>query len=115
MKKYLYCLALLASCTLKHAIIGNYTSIGKDYKKDLTIMKDGTFILKLVDLESKAECHGKWRYLSNDTILLKCDTESFPAIITSGYIQERQQKAIVLDRNKINFQNTILQKHKESH
>jgi hypothetical protein len=110
---YICILLLLTSCTVNRYIPGTYFSKGIGYKRNLKLNKDGTFVLANENFDSKSECQGKWKYLSKDTLLLKCDTESFPAIISSGYISERQQKVILMDNNQIKYNQVILTKLKE--
>jgi hypothetical protein len=104
---------LLASCNVNRIIPGNYCNNGTDYKKSLRLNKDGTFALTTENFDSKSGCQGKWKYLSKDTLLLKCDAEGFPAIITSGYISEREQKVVLLGNNQIKYKQMILTKSKK--
>ena len=107
-EKFMYFLMLFASCTTSRGMVGTYYNEGLNYKKNLKLNKDGSFLVNIETFDSKASCHGKWELLSKDTILLKCDTESFPATITNRYISEREQKVIVVRNDKIRYQKTIL-------
>ena len=110
MRKYIYFFMLWVSCTVNRIIPGNYYNNGTDYKNSLKLNNDSTFVIAIENFDSKSGCHGKWKYLSKDTLLLKCDTEGFPAIITSGYISEREQKVVLLGHNKIKYKQLILTK-----
>jgi hypothetical protein len=59
MKKILIISLLFISCSIKHDIIGNYYGSGKDYKKSLTLNKNGSFVLSLENFDNKSKCHGK--------------------------------------------------------
>jgi hypothetical protein len=110
MKKAIIFSVFFVSCAVSHGVPGDYYNNGADYKKSLLLNKDGTFALNIELFDGKSECHGKWEYLSKDTILLKCDSEAFPGVITSGYMSERQQKVVLLDDDKIKYKQTILTK-----
>ena len=101
---------LLASCTVNRFIPGNYYNNGTDYKNSLRLNKDGTFVLTTENFDSKSGCQGKWKYLTKDTLLLKCGDEGFLAIITSGYITNREQKVVLLGNNQIKYNQMILTK-----
>jgi hypothetical protein len=113
MRKFIYFFMLLASCTVNRIIPGYYYNNGTDYKRSLKLNQDGTFALTTENFDNKSACQGKWKYLSRDTLLLKCDSESFPAIITSGYISEREQKVVLLGNNQIKYKHMILTKSKK--
>jgi hypothetical protein len=101
------------SCSSSKRIIGNYYVAGKDFNKSLILKKDSSFFYTQNVFEGQSKCQGRWKYLSKDTLLLKCDTEkSVEAMLQSGYISERTQKAIILSHNRIKLKNVILQKVK---
>jgi len=110
MKKSIYFLLLLSSCSANHAIVGLYSLNGHDFKESLDLKKNKTFTLSYEAFETKSQCHGKWKYLTKDTILLHCDTEYFPDIISSGYMSKRMHKIVVIDKNHIKYEQIILNK-----
>ena len=89
---------------------GDYYKKGKDYIYTLTLAKDSTFILSKKYFEVNSKCKGKWNYKNRDTILLTCDEENLTSQLTSGYMSERKQKLIVINKNKVKIDNTILVK-----
>lgn len=107
-----FLIILFASCTANKSLIGGYYKSGKDFKHSLILNKDSTFVLSKQYFEVNSKCQGRWRYLSKDTLLLKCDSESFPAVIAGGYMSEREQKVIILNSKKIKLQNVILTRSK---
>jgi hypothetical protein len=99
---------LFVCCNANKKIVGNYFKNGKDFKYSLTLNKDNTFILKEESFEANSQCQGRWHYLTKDTLLLECGKEDLPAMLQSGYISDRIQKAIILDHHQIKLQQVIL-------
>jgi hypothetical protein len=78
------------------------------------LSKNGIFLISEQGFEYTSNCHGIWKRLSKDTILLKCDSEKNPVtMLQSGYMSERTQKAIILNHNQIRIKNIILTKSKK--
>jgi hypothetical protein len=96
-----FLIILLASCSLHKNISGIYCESGKDFKKILILKNDSTFVLDYRFFDGQSTCNGKWKYISTDVLLLKCDTEKFPAQLQSGYMSNRTQKAILLNHKQI--------------
>ena len=101
---------LLASCALHKNINGTYSKVGADFNQTLILKSDSTFVLDYGFFDGKSTCNGRWKYLSKDTLLLKCDTEKFPAQLQSGYMSNRMQKAILLNHKQIQLGEILLSK-----
>ena len=107
---------MLIACkavTIPGSLHGTYFSKGKDYEFSLTLLRDSIFNLKLVYQDARPACSGNWKYLTKDTILLECqENEDIIHTISSGYMNERKHVAIILNKNKLMYKNTILKKIK---
>lgn len=90
-----------------------YYSKGKDYKYDLSLNKDSSFVLRKNYFEVNSICKGKWQYLSVDTILLKCDEEELSAKLQSGYTPGRERKILVLSNRKLKLGKVVLKRKSE--
>jgi len=86
---------------------------GYDQVISLTLHKDSVFILSDKWFEINSTCTGKWFVVSKDTIVLRCFDEKFPAQISSGYLNEREKKIIVLGKNKLKLDNSFLKRSKK--
>ncbi len=106
----LVCIIIILSCNVTKNIGGVYNASGRNFNHTLILNNDGTFMLNKRYFEADAKCHGKWTYLSKDSILLKCDSDTIPETIAGGYISNREQKILVLNNKKIKLQNVILRK-----
>jgi len=102
---------LFASCKIYSQVQGIYYKDGNDYQYHLSL-NDSSFILTQKYFEVNSTCKGKWKYLSNDTILLKCDDEDLSAKLQSGYMTERERKVVVLSKNKLKLGEAILKRKK---
>jgi hypothetical protein len=107
----------LASCKTssisQSSVRGQYYREGKDYKYDLRLNNDSSFVLTEKYFEVNSTCQGKWQYLSTDTILLKCGEEDLSAKLQSGYMSDREKKLIVLNNNKIKLGEVVLKRKRE--
>ena len=107
---------IFASCktvSISQNIQGRYYKEGKDYQYELNLNNDSSFALTQKYFEVNSTCRGKWQYLSNDTILLKCDEEDLSAKLQTGYMSEREKKIIVLNKHKIKIGEVILKRKRE--
>ena len=101
----------LCSCSVNKNLTGKYIAEGKDFKQMLILNKNNTFDLTEQGFEYNSDCTGKWKFISKDTILLKCDSEkSISAMLQSGYMSERKRKAIILNARQIKLKTVILLK-----
>ena len=103
-------IVVFASCKSVAISKGQYYKEGKDYQYTLNLSEDSSFVLIQKYFEVNSTCKGKWQYLSADTILLKCDSESLYAKLESGYMTERERKVIVLNRNKLKLDKVVLKR-----
>lgn len=107
MNKLLFSILLLTSCVTRRNFNGVYSAVATGYIKTIDLNKNGTFALSISTFDNTANCTGKWKFLSKDTIELKCDSDMF-AILSSGYIKKRVQKVILLGNNQIKYEETVL-------
>jgi hypothetical protein len=102
-------LLLFTSCSNKYyPVNGEYYAVGKDYKKNLLINSDSSFVLTQSSFETVSKCKGQFTFIAKDTLLLKCFDENFPAQISSGYINDRIKKVVILKGNKLKLDKTLL-------
>lgn len=104
---------LCTSCsnTLYRSVNGLYGGSGKDFYYSLSI-DDSSFILTQKYFEVNSACKGSWLRLTNDTILLRCDDVDISAKLQSGYISEREKKAVMLSKKKLQIGTVILKRTK---
>lgn len=87
---------------------GIYEQHGQDYIYSLDLNSDNnTFLLSKKYYEVKSSCQGTWE-ISGNIITLKCYEEKFPAQISSGYLNKREFRMLLINRKKIKFDNVIL-------
>lgn len=96
--------------SVSQSMQGQYHKEGKDYVYDLSLNNDSSFTFTKKYFEVNSTCSGKWYYLSADTILLKCDDVGLSEKLQSGYMAERERKAIVLNKGKIKIDEVILKR-----
>lgn len=104
---------ILLSCRsvrISQDLTGEYFKQGKDYSYNLTINRDSSFTFVKKYFEVNSRCHGRWLYLSKDTLLLRCDKEEFPAQLLGGYMSEREKRVFLLGKNKLKLGKTILKR-----
>ncbi|MBF0762528.1 hypothetical protein IR148_15915 [Dysgonomonas mossii] len=77
----------------------NKLSYNFDYKLELNA--DTTFYLQI----SNQSCIGKWRFLSKNKVMLKCDDVDTMDALSSGYLSQREYTIKLLNDN--NFELTI--------
>ena len=133
MSKYIAIFILLTSCTIscktiqahrieegkfiktyKYSFLGS-ECIGED---ELILNQDSTFSFERSSHPvGSIKCQGKWYYLDNKTIHLKCDDEKKYYLIISpsykmlvdptwieGYMQDRERKVKITNENKIKLE-----------
>lgn len=105
-------LMFCCSCmTHSQKLQGQYFKYGKDYKYNLFIGDDSSFVLSENHLGINSKCEGKWRIIT-DTLFLRCGEEGFPAQIERGYMSNRDRKIIILKDRKLKIDNIIMEKTK---
>lgn len=112
-KVLLFILVTLVSCKTSYvgnSIEGKFINKGKDYSYSLILKNDSTFIYKQQDLDVLRLCSGKWHYLNQDTILIQCDEENTLQQISTGYMQEREKKVIIVSQKKIKIDKLFFKK-----
>ena len=113
-KNYFFFLLIFSSCHLtKNYTIefGKYYDRGVDYEYGLELNQDSTFFFYMIFQDAKPQCKGKWVYIENKLILLKCDDPvDISETLTNGYMNEREKKVRILDSNTIKIDNVVLEK-----
>jgi hypothetical protein len=97
-----------ASCSGDKWIAGEYYKAGSDFKYSLTLNKDHTFLLKRDFFDGDNECKGKWRFFTKDSIVLNCEKENVMAMLSSGYMNNRVQKVLIVGKQQIKIGPVIL-------
>lgn len=110
MKKYLCFLLVLAACTVRRPVPGNYYSNGKTYIQSLQLNTNGTFVLVADNYQRTASYLGKWKYLAKDTILLTYNFEDFPEAVKSEHISQKQVKVVLLNNRQLSYNQVVLSK-----
>lgn len=101
-------LLLLASCSVRRAVPGNYQSSGTTYIKSLKLNKNGSFTLAVDDFENQASYSGHWKYLSNNIILLTY--QDFSKIVKSKHISGKNEQVEILNNNEVKYTQVVLSK-----
>lgn len=122
MKKIRYILIVLIFYSCSAVKIEPSFVVGKYYKRqmskntfsinyNLILKSDNTFSLSMNMQDANPKCNGKWELRENKYIYLKCDeTNDIGVILSSGYMNEKEYKLEIINRNKIKFKNVILKK-----
>lgn len=107
-------LFLVVSCkslTIQQGVYGEFYKGGEDYKYTLKLNRDSTFFLSMKYQDAMPQCYGKWQYLGQDTLLLKCnELKNISETLSSGYMANREKKVLIIGRNKIKLDQTILKR-----
>jgi hypothetical protein len=113
---FIFSIIILFSCktiSKNRTLDGWYYKEGKDFKYELSLNKDSSFVLSQKYFEVNSGCSGKWRCFMNDTILLKCDEADISVKLQSGYLSDREKFIIILSNSKIKIGKVILKKKKK--
>lgn len=103
---------VLISCnTSKNITTGTYQKKGVDFLHSLKLNDtDNSFVLTKKYFEVNSSCTGKWLQ-KGDTIFLKCNEEKDIAILlSSGYMNKREYKVTIKNRNKLKLNNVVLKR-----
>jgi hypothetical protein len=96
--------------TLEPGVFERKKGKGNDYV--LELKENGEFNYRYISLVN-AKCSGKWEWKDN-ILFLKCDPSAPWAMISSGYISERNFTMKVLSKNKLKFKNYRLVRQKKA-
>ena len=116
--KIIVCIGGLLWCscnTSKGVIGGSYEKKGRDFEIQLKLNSiDSSFSLSEKYFDGTPTCNGIWN-IKSDTLYLLCNEEkSISILLSSGYTNERVQKAIIITNNKLKLHNVVLKRHKHS-
>jgi len=103
---------VLISCnTSKNITTGTYQKKGVDFFHYLKLdNRDSTFVLTKKYFVVNSSCTGKWRK-KDDTIFLKCNEEKeITAVLSGGYMNQREFKVVIKNRNKLKLDNVVLKR-----
>jgi hypothetical protein len=117
-KVLLFISVVLISCKTSYlgdSIEGKFINNGKDHNYSLILKSDYTFIYKRHDLDVLRFCSGRWYYINQDTILIQCEEENILQQITTGYLQERENKVIIVSQKKIKIDKLFFKKEPSSY
>lgn len=114
------CVFVLSCSTTKNMsydkIIGKFYGKHPGFSKgtythyNLELKQDSTFYFQINGHDYSPECKGMWS-LSNDILLLKCDEEKDVAVLlSSGYMNQREYKVIIKNRNKLKLDTVVLKR-----
>lgn len=87
---------------------------GKDFSASYTVelKKDGSFSLVIKVQDANPQCNGQWE-VSDNEVLLACEEVTDPTkMISSAYMNERQHKLSILNKNKLKYKDTVLKRKK---
>lgn len=91
--------------------VSNGSMSNTSIQYSLELKTDNVFKLKMQRHGYQPECVGIWEH-KNDTIFLKCNEEKDIAImLSSGYMNQREYKVVVKNRNKLKLNNVVLRKN----
>ena len=104
--------------TIEQKIIcGKYYKLvkGKDFNTSYTLElnTDSTFKLIINTAAGNPQCTGKWKFMDNEFVMLKCNEDTNPyEMLSSGYMSEKEHKLQVIGKNKIKYKDVILKRKK---
>lgn len=76
----------------------------------LELKTDNVFKLKIQGHDYRPECIGVWEH-KGDTLFLKCNEEKDISImLSSGYMNQREFKVTIKNRNKLKLDNVVLKR-----
>ena len=113
-------MAILFSCKAQKidpiSIYGTFYKWDKDkyFSKSYTLElnQDGSFKLKINQLDANPQCQGKWGIVDNE-ILLECEEGKNPyEMLSSGYLSEREHRFQILSKNKLKYKDIVLKRKK---
>ena len=79
----------------------------------LELHSDGSFLLIEKLFEANPQCKGKWELEDNKFIVLKCnDVNDVVETVTNGYMNKREQKLLIISRNKIRYNDVIFKRRR---
>jgi len=104
-------IALISCNTSKNITMGTYQKKGVDFFHSLKLNStDSAFILTKKYFEVNSSCTGKWRQ-KGDTIFLQCNEEKeISAVLSGGYMNQREYKVIIKNRDKLKLDNVVLKR-----
>lgn len=96
--------------SVPRTVVGNYSATGKDYHYELNLQPDSSFTLVLKYFEVRSSCKGKYSFLTNSSILLKCSEEDAVSQLQGGYMTDRERGIRVLKRNRVRLGDVVLKR-----
>ena len=98
-------------------ICGKFYKLEKD--KDFSIsytielQPDSTFKLFIKIFEGGSQCEGKWKFIGEKLIALKCNEDNNPyEFLTNRYMSQKEHTVQVINKNQIKFNDVILKRKK---
>ena len=113
--------ALSYSCSIKKEF-GNKSMVGKFYgiadgfiehtnnQYFLDLKEENLFTLKIIGHDYRPQCEGRWEY-KEENLILKCsDIESLAKKLSNSYMNQREFRITVRNKDKLEFNNVILKR-----
>lgn len=101
-KILLVILVFFYSCKSVFIPEGKFKGIAKGYACALIIKSDSSFNYGMEYFDVTTSCTGKWKFISTDTIVLKCgDEDNIVEKLTSGYIGGKEMKVTKIVKTKL--------------
>ena len=118
---FIIIIVLFLSCKAQkidqEVIQGTFYKLNKDRylssSYTLELHKDGSFALNEKHQDANPQCKGKWTIENDKFIVLKCDeVKDVTETLTNGYMNKREQKLLIINRNKIKYNDVVLKRKK---
>lgn len=101
------------SMEIEGTFFGVRETMGFKYQYILELNQDGSFFFKIIVQDAMPQCQGKWRFENNKFIILDCHEASVWETLTNGYMNSRDYKVEILNKNKLRYNNVILKRRND--
>jgi hypothetical protein len=101
----------------QEAIYGTFYKLDKDKhfstSYTLKLNSDSTFSFLIKVKDGQPQCNGTWELVDNEFIHLKCyEITDVTEALSSGYMNQREHKLQVVNRNKLKYKDVVLKRKK---
>lgn len=116
---YILAIAALVACkaqsSSQQSIYGTFYNRSKNldfnYEYKLQLNVDGSFLLNEKHKDANPQCKGNWKRIGQDTIFLKCsEVVDATEMLSNGYMNKREYKLKIVDKNRIRYNGVILKR-----
>lgn len=91
-------------------VVGKYSKTGQDFTYTLVLSADSTFSFRKGYFEADSKSEGRWKKLSNVSLLLSCFESPLAERLQSGYMNQRNIYVHILNNNRLKIGNVTLRK-----